>query len=679
MDLFRLAGSIVLDASGVNTDLDSIKEKVKEVEAGFQYSQEQMEKISGSMQRIGGIMSAAFTVPLGIIGKKSMEAGNAYEGQMNRVEAISGAVGDELQMLDDRARELGKSSVFSATESAGAMEMMASAGFKALEIYDSLPGVIDLAAVSGGDMALSSQAVAAAVNQFKLEAEDATHVADIFAKASAETNAQTHDMAEAMKNAGPMASSLGVSLEETAAMIGLMANQNIKGGLAGTTMKNAMLQLTGASEEAKAMMNEMGVEVFDSSGDMNSMAEIISQLRSGMERMTEEQKQNTVATIFGRQAIGGMMALVNTAPGELEAMTQGLVDSDGAASDMAETMNKGVPGALASMRSSFEVAFIAIQEAMAPFIIAGAKVLTFLADTFTAMPGWLQTVIVVAGGILAAVGPILVLAGSLMKNMLLIEIAIAALSGPVLLVIGKAALIVGAIIGVITVITKLIEWIKDLGITWSDIGDLMIATGELILDIMTAPIRTAYSAFKWLIESILGLFGFEFEFPSLMEAAEKAWEGVKDFFKWSIDGIAGLFGFDGFFGDNNNKPKPKGNTGGRGGGSRVGWNAKGGVFSKPTIFDTANAGLQGVGEAGVEAIIPLSPDVLAGIGKGIDAQRDNSQMIAIVTDMASEFKAMRKDMANMKVEMDGRAVGGIVTPYVDDNLGKKRHFNSNRF
>lgn len=676
MDLFKLAGSIVLDASGVNTDLDSIKSKVKEVETGFLDSQQRMNELGGSLQKAGGIMTAAISVPLGIMGKRAVDAGNAYEGQMNRVEAISGAVGDELQMLDDRARELGKSSVFSATESAGAMEMMASAGFEALEIYDSLPGVIDLAAVSGGDMTLASQAVSAAVNQFKLEAEDASHVSDVFAKASAETNAQTHDMAEAMKNAGPMASSLGVSLEETAAMIGLMANQNIKGGLAGTTMKNAMLQLTGASEEAKAMMNEMGVEVFDSNGDMNSMAEIISQLRSGMEGMTEEQKQNTVATIFGRQAIGGMMALINSAPGELEAMTQGLVDSEGAASDMADMMNKGVPGALASMRSSIESAQIAIQEALGPFIIVGAKIVTFLADAFSAMPSWLQTVVVGIGALLIAVGPLLLFVGSLLKNLVYIEIALGLLSGPAIIAAAKFIAIGAAIVAVITIISKLIGWVKDLGITWGDVGDFIIDSGKLMFEMMTAPIRTVYEAFKWLVEGILELFGFEFEFPSILDAAKGAWQGVKDFFSWSLDGIKNLFSFDWLSGGT---PASQGRGRNAKPDKSTSWNAKGGVFSKPTIFDTANAGLQGVGEAGAEAIIPLSPDVLAGIGKGIDSQRDNNQMMAILTDLAMEVKALRKDNANLKVEMDGSTVGRIVTPYVDDNLGKKRHINNNRF
>lgn len=677
MNVFDLMGTIDFDATGFMSKMDQVKSKVTETQDGMS----KFKDIGKDMQKKGAVMTAAVSVPLGIMAKKAVDAGSSFEQGMNRVEAISGATAEGLEKLKNQAKELGKESVFSASEATGAMEMMASAGFKTEEIYDSMNGVMDLAAVSGGNMALASEAVAAAVNQFKLEAEDATHVADVFAKASSETNAQTDDMAEAMKNAGPMASSLGVSIEETSAMIGLMANQNIKGGLAGTTLKNSLLQLTGASDEAKGMLNSMGVEVFDSSGEMNSMQTIISQLREGMSGMTDEQKQNTVATIFGRQAIGGMMALINSAPGELEEMTEGLVNSDGAASDMAETMNQGLPGALASMKSSIEGAMIALSEALAPIIEVGAKIITVLADAFSAMPNWVQTAVAGVMAILIVVGPLVTMIGTMIVAFTTLGPVVAAAAAAAAPYIAAIGLAITAITLLSKGIKAVIGWVKDLGITWEDIGDLMVDSAKFVFDMITAPARATYEVFRTVINKILGLFGFEFEFPSLMDAAERAWAGVKDFFSGAMDGVKSIFSFEWLTGGFNNKNNRRNVTPRH----EVTQNAKGGVFRESTIFNTANAGLQEVGEAGAEAIIPLDSNVLAGIGRGIDSQRDtnsnqgNGRLEELVIELTKEVIGLKNNNKDLAVEMDGRVVGKLVAPHVDDNLGKRRHLNNNRF
>ena len=188
-----------------------------------------MQNVGSTMAGVGKGLTFGVTAPLLAIGGASVKTAMTFEKQMNRVKAISGATGNDFEKLRDQAIQLGADSVFSATEVAQAQEMMASAGFETNEIYDSMAGIMDLAAVSGGDMALASEAVATAMNQFGLEAGEAGHVADIFARAAADTNAETTDMAEALKYAGPIAGSLGVSMEETAAAIGIMSDAGIKG------------------------------------------------------------------------------------------------------------------------------------------------------------------------------------------------------------------------------------------------------------------------------------------------------------------------------------------------------------------------------------------------------------------------------------------------------------------
>ena len=155
-----------------------------------------MQTVGSTMAGIGKGLTLGVTTPLLAVGAASVKTAMSFEKQMNRVKAISGATGNDFEKLRDQAIKLGADSVFSATEVAQAQEMMASAGFETNEIYDSMAGIMDLAAVSGGDMALASEAVATAMNQFGLEAGEAGHVADIFARAAADTNAETTDMAK---------------------------------------------------------------------------------------------------------------------------------------------------------------------------------------------------------------------------------------------------------------------------------------------------------------------------------------------------------------------------------------------------------------------------------------------------------------------------------------------------
>lgn len=155
-------------------------------------------------------------------------AGN-FDEQMARVNSISDEVGVSFAELREQAIDLGAKTAFSATEAAGGMEAMASAGFNTQQIYDSMSGVLDLAAVSGGDVAMAAENAGAALNGFGLEASQAGHVADVFAMSAAKTNAEVGDMGEAMKYVAPQASAMGISLEETAAAIGVMSDNGIKG------------------------------------------------------------------------------------------------------------------------------------------------------------------------------------------------------------------------------------------------------------------------------------------------------------------------------------------------------------------------------------------------------------------------------------------------------------------
>ena len=388
-----------------------------------------MQNVGATMAGIGTGLMLGVTAPLMAVGAASVKTAMSFEKQMNRVKAISGATGNDFEKLRDQAIKLGADSVFSATEVAQAQEMMASAGFETNEIYDSMAGIMDLAAVSGGDMALASEAVATAMNQFGLEAGEAGHVANIFARAAADTNAETTDMAEALKYAGPIAGSLGVTMEETAAAIGIMSDAGIKGSQAGTTLRSSFTRLANPTKKARDLMAELGFSAFDANGQMKPLDTIIRDLQNSFKGMTDEQKQQAIATLFGQEAMSGMLALVNGSPEQFSKLVDSLKNSDGAAQEMAETMNSGLAGAVENLKGAMESAGIAIGTALTPTIERLADWITSLVDKFNSLTTEQQEQIVKWGAIVSAVGPLLWIFGTLIGTISKISAAFGGLSG----------------------------------------------------------------------------------------------------------------------------------------------------------------------------------------------------------------------------------------------------------
>ncbi len=362
---------------------------------------------------LGSTLTGAITTPLVGIGVAAMTTFGNFEQQMNRVKAISGATGGQFDQLKQRAVELGASSVFSASEVAQAMENMASAGMNVNDIYSASAGVMDLAAVSGRDMGLAAEAVASAMNQFGISGENATHVADVYAKAAADTNAETVDMAEAMKYAGPVMSSLNSSFEETAAAIGIMSNAGIKGSQAGTTLRTAMQRLAAPTDVASKLMQSLGISAYNSEGQMKPISELLPHLQERLSGLSEEQRNNALNTLFGKESLSGMLALLDSAGPEFDGVVSGLQNSNGAAKEMADTMNSGLSGSIENLKGKLETAAITVSERFAPYIEKIADKVGELTEWFTNLSEEQQDQIIKWGLVAAAAGPALVVFGKI--------------------------------------------------------------------------------------------------------------------------------------------------------------------------------------------------------------------------------------------------------------------------
>lgn len=332
----------------------------------------------GSTLATTAVMAAPF---VGMLSKAA-----DFEAVMSKVKAITVSDDQAMQQLTATARELGQKTMFSATQAGEAMTYLGMAGWNSQQIMAGMPGLLDLAAASNTDLARTADIVSDDLTAFGLSAEHAGHMADVFAKTSTSTNTTVEMLGETMKYAAPVAHAFGASLEETAALTGLMANSGIKASAAGTALRSGFLRLAGTSakstkaieemglslseataqqEEARAALASLGIAMDDTNGP-RKMGAIVRDLADKTKDMSKEQRLATLATIFGTNAASAWVAVIDQGPDALDQLTKELENSDGAAAAMAKTMQNNARGAMIRLQSATESVAISIGGTMLP-------------------------------------------------------------------------------------------------------------------------------------------------------------------------------------------------------------------------------------------------------------------------------------------------------------------------
>lgn len=310
-------------------------------------------------------VAALGVAAVGAFAAFSVKSGMDFEAQMSKVQAISGATATEVATLTAKAKEMGAKTKFSATESAQALEYMAMAGWKADQMVSGLPGIMNLAAASGEDLAEVSDIVTDALTAFGLKASDSAHFADVLAKASSSSNTNVSLMGNTFQYVAPVAGALGYSIEDTAVAIGLMANAGIKGEKAGTALRGALTNLAKPSDQVAGYMDALGVSLTDAQGNVKPLSALMVDLRQKFAGLTDAQKAEYAAGIAGKEAMSGLLAIVNASDADFNNLTQAIADSDGTAQKMADTMNNNLSGQLTLLKSAVEGAGITFYEAIA--------------------------------------------------------------------------------------------------------------------------------------------------------------------------------------------------------------------------------------------------------------------------------------------------------------------------
>ena len=319
------------------------------------------EKGLNSMKNTSGVISNAIKVALGAIttaiagiGTYAIKVGSDFEAGMSKVQAISGATGEEIEKLTEKAKEMGQKTKFSATESAEAFQYMAMAGWKTEDMLNGIEGIMNLAAASGEDLASVSDIVTDALTAFGLQAKDSGHFADVLAKASSNSNTNVGLMGETFKYVAPLAGSMKYSVEDTAVAIGLMANAGIKGSQSGTALRSMLTRLVKPPKDAAQALTALKISAKNSDGTMKPLSQTLQELRKKFSKLTDSQKSSYAASIAGQEAMSGMLAIVNASDSDFEKLTASINNADGASKEMADTMNDNVKGAMTLLKSNIE-------------------------------------------------------------------------------------------------------------------------------------------------------------------------------------------------------------------------------------------------------------------------------------------------------------------------------------
>lgn len=391
MSLFALMATLALDSSdyengikNAEKDADSFGSKLK---SGL-----------STAAKVGAAAVAAATGAVVAFGKSSVDAGQVFDASMSQVAATMGFTVEELNNSESEAartmgtlrrfaQQMGSTTAFSASEAADALNYMALAGYDAQTSMSMLPNVLNLAASGGIALAQASDMVTDAQSALGLTVEEAGIMVDQMARASSKSNTSVAQLGEAFLTVGANARNIKGGTKELATVLGVLADNGIKGAEGGTHLRNIMLSLQNPTDDAKAAMEQLGISVYDSEGNMRSLIDIISDMQDGLGDMDQASRDAVVSGIFNKADLASINALLGTERKRFDELTSAIDDSAGAAQAMAEVQLDNLAGDITLFQSALEGAKIAVSESLTPslreFVQFGSEGLAALTEGFT--------------------------------------------------------------------------------------------------------------------------------------------------------------------------------------------------------------------------------------------------------------------------------------------------------
>ena len=560
---------------------------------------EKIDAVGAKMESVGDSIAGAgkkmmpLTTVIGGLGVAAVKTAADFDSSMSQVAAISGATGDDLQALRDKAREMGEKTKFSASEAADAMTYMAMAGWKSKDMISGIDGIMSLAAASGEDLATTSDIVTDALTAFGLSAKDSGHFADILAAASSNANTNVSMMGETFKYCAPIAGALGFSAEDTAEAIDLMANAGIKSSQAGTALRTIMNNLAGDVKISGKAIGEVTIATTKADGSMRDLSDILTDCRVAFGNLTESEKANTAESLVGKNAMSGFLALMNAAPEDIAKLSGAIDNCDGSAEKMAATMQDNLAGQLTILKSQLQELAISFGEILMPAIRSIVSKIQDFIDKLNGMDEGTKQAIVKIGLLVAAIGPLLIVIGnvisktgtalrafsSLGKGVLQLSYnfkngiglagklgtALGGISAPVLAVVAVIATLVAAfmhlwntndgfretIIGTWNRIKEtvsgfcqgIVDRLNALGFEFKDILDVLKTAWDAFCSLLAPVFEGVFNNIANILSTVTGVItGILDVFIGIFTGNwSQAWTGVKEIFSSIWDGISSFF------------------------------------------------------------------------------------------------------------------------------------------
>ena len=462
-----------------------LKADSSDLNRGLDDAQNKMKNLGGKFKKVGLGMSAAITAPILGLAAFSIRTGREFEASMNTVSAITNATGKDLEALTAKARELGGSTRYSASEAAAGMQFLGMAGFNATEVLSSMNGVLQLAAASGIELGQAADITSNVMSGFRLEVSQVSRVNDVLAFSISNANTNMVEMGDAMSYLAPVASAAGMDFEESAAAIALLAKQAIKGSRAGTSLSAAMTRLMVPTHKSTAIMRKYGIETMDSEGKLKGFEEIVEELgKTGDDT-------GAVMALFGQRAGPSMLALMGQGSRAIGTFTEELKNAEGTTERMSDVRMAGLDGAMIELSSTFQEFGIEISERINPTLEGFADRLTDLIRGFGDLPKPVQDFILVFGGIMAVVGPAMIGIGLLIPIIYGLSTAFGVLNislGVIALIILGVAAAIAGIVAIWQNWDAVVQFTKDF---WKELG--------ITVDIMMEEHKRRWGVFKeWL-------------------------------------------------------------------------------------------------------------------------------------------------------------------------------------
>ena len=547
-------GEITQDQyDALQREIIETEQRLKELENQANQSATAVQKIAATgekLKTVGDNISSAgqkllpVTAGVTALGTAAVSTAANFESSMSQVQATMGITKDVMSTVNGEsvntmdtlsalAKKMGSETAFSASECAEALNYLALAGYDTQQMCDTLPTVLNLAAAGGIDLASASDMVTDAMSALGMGVDEAGTVVDQMAKTASTTNTSVAQLGEGILTIGATAKTVKGGTAELNTALGILANNGIKGAEGGTHLRNVILSLQNPTDKAAACMEQLGLDVYDSEGNMRSLNDILGDLNTSMDGMTAAEKSNIIGQIFNKTDLSSVNALLANTGTIWDDLQQSIIDSGGAAQQMADTQLDNLQGQITILKSALEGLAISFGELLMPAIKMIVGWVQQFVDWLNGMDEGTKKVVTTIALLAAALGPVLIVIGKVVSAVGTIMTIVPKVAGVINTVKTAFAalnttMLANPIFLIIAAITALVAAFIYLWNTNEDFRQFWINLWENVKEVAIA---------VW--EAIKNFFTAAWE--AISSTAQAVWNGIKDFFSGLWEGIKTIF------------------------------------------------------------------------------------------------------------------------------------------